>query len=123
MIMFSRHQVIHEQGGVGLLNSVLRLGDRRRHVPSRQFILRRPGPGSPPDGVQPGPLDRGGPAGPFVGSHQVRSSTELSGPLAFTLSMPLSRAAAEEYTSLVPMTWPLLARRLKDQPAAVSLRS
>lgn len=44
---------------------------------------------------------------------QVLSTTSAVGPLALTEAMPFSIAAAPEYISLLPMTWPLPAFRLK----------
>jgi hypothetical protein len=52
------------------------------------------------------------------------SSTEASAAFFFTDSIPLSRLASDSYISLVPITCPLVAFRLKNHlPLAEVLRS
>lgn len=51
---------------------------------------------------------------PYLTSRpQVLSTILAVGPLVLTDVMPFSMAAAPEYISLLPMTWPLPAFRLK----------
>ena len=56
--------------------------------------------------------------------YKVWSSRVASGAFFFTDSMPFSQAAALSYISLLPITWPLVAFRLKNGlPLVDSFRS
>ena len=55
---------------------------------------------------------------------QVSSTSSAAGALAFTEAMPLSRPASSTYIWLLPMTWPLVAIRLRNGlPLLAVLRS
>lgn len=73
---------------------------RRRHRRTRAPVWR-----SADDGCMTPPL---APA-----SGQVRSTTLAAGALFLTDWMPFSIAAADEYISLRPITWPLAAFSVK----------
>jgi len=69
-----------------------------------------------PQRIKVVPVERLGAAAPAGGAQAPvagLSSSLASGALRRTDAMPLSREAADEYISLVPITWPLVAVSVK----------